>query len=80
MARDTYSGTHVKCINNSWCATLTEGSIYEVIDERGEEHEYFCVINDKGAEGVYYKERFLIQAAFGLSRQSAITLDLEKEN
>jgi hypothetical protein len=51
----------IKCIDQSYCATdLTEGNIYDVISEEGEEKEYFKLIDDNGRTGVYYKERFVI--------------------
>jgi hypothetical protein len=55
------SNLHAKCINQNYCATdLTEGNVYEVVGEKGELNEYFIIINDNGAKGVYYKERFVI--------------------
>jgi hypothetical protein len=61
MAKNAYAGLHVKCINQSWCAAdLTEGNVYEVITEVGEEKEYFSIIDNNGRTGVYYKERFVI--------------------
>jgi len=51
---------NVKCIDQSYCATdLTEGNVYEVISEEGEEKEYFKLVDDNGRTGVYYKERFV---------------------
>lgn len=50
----------VKCINQEWCGgSLTEGKVYDVISEEGEQHEYFKLVNDEGVAGVYYKERFV---------------------
>lgn len=61
MTKDSYSGLHAKCVNQKWSGTdLTEGNVYAILYEAGEENEYFAIIDDNGVNGVFYKERFIL--------------------